>query len=136
MTHISVERLIQADPDRVWRMLRTFRLDYFKGFPHTVSGSGVGARRTFNLPDGEMTEVIHVLDDRRMSLQYQIVQGPWPVKDYTAQIAVTPAEGGSRVVWSAEFEPDGVEEDRALQIVEGTFSMNLRAIEKLFSQDG
>lgn len=135
MTHVSVERLIPASPDVVWRVLRSFRLDYFKDFPHTVSGSGVGALRTFRLPDGEMTEIVHVLDDRRMALQYGIVQGPWPVRDYTAQISVTPAEGGSRVVWSAEFEPDGVEEAAALKIVESTFKMNLRAILNTYSED-
>ncbi len=133
MTHITITRAIPAPPEKVWRALRSFGLEYMKGFPYTLTGSEIGAERSFNLSDGEMIERIFAFDDLRMALSYRIVKSPWPVTGYSASIRVAPGENGAVVTWTADFEPDGVTEDAAVQIVEGTIKLNLRLIEKMFS---
>jgi hypothetical protein len=77
-----------------------------------------------------MTERIASFDDEAMRLTYEIVHGPWPVKDYLATVRVEAAREGSEVTWSAVFEPEGASEEKAVGIVEGTFKMNLKALEK------
>ena len=130
MTTVQLHREIPAPPEKVWALLRTFGLEYFPGFKYQLTGEGEGATRTFRMPDGEMTERIVMFNDEGMTLTYGIVRGPWPVKDYRATIRVLPEGAGSRVEWGAEFEPEGADEDAARQIVEGTFKMNLRGLEK------
>jgi hypothetical protein len=130
MTTVHVRRSIHAPAGEVWQVLRSFRLDYFPGFAHTVTGSGVGAARTFRLPDGEMTEQIEAFDDRGMRLAYIIVEGPWRVREYHATVQVNAAGEGCEVEWMATFKPDGVEEAAAVELVEGTFGRNLRSLEK------
>jgi hypothetical protein len=130
MTHIQISRAIPAPPEKVWEVLKTFRLDYFPGYAHTVTGAGAGAERTFRLPDGEMTERIATFDESAMTLAYEIVQGPWPVRDYLATVRVEAAGEGAEVFWSADFEPEGAPEEKAVEIAAGTFKMNLKALER------
>jgi uncharacterized protein YndB with AHSA1/START domain len=130
MTTVTVNRTIPAPAEKVWAVLKTFRLDYFPGYQHTVTGEGPGTERTFSVPGGEMTERIASFDDEAMRLTYEIVHGPWPVKDYLATVRVEAAREGSEVTWSAVFEPEGASEEKAVGIAEGTFKMNLKALEK------
>jgi hypothetical protein len=133
MTNVTITRAIPAPPEKVWKILRTFSLEYMQGFPHTLTGSEIGAERSFKLPDGEMIERIFAFDDPGMALSYRLVKSPWPVTGYSASVRVAPGEVGAAVTWTADFEPDGVTEEAAVQIVEGTIKLNLRLIEKLFS---
>ena len=129
MTTVRVTRTISAPPEAAWRILRSFRLDYFPGYPHTVTGGGVGAERSFKVSGGPMSERITALDDEAMTLHYEIVENPWPVTDYLAKIQVAPVADGAEITWSADFEPTGAESE-AVEIVAGTFKMNLKALEK------
>lgn len=133
MLKVQIERPIAAPAQRAWAVLRTFGLDYFKGYPHTVTGSGIGAERTFTLPDGEMTERISAFDDAGMHLDYIIVHGPWPVTNYTATIRVSPEGEGCLVTWSAAFSATENNTDVAAELVYNTFKANLRALEKFVS---
>ena len=130
MLKVHIERALAATPQRAWDVLRTFNLAYFKNFPHTITGTGPGAERTFAQPDGEMTERVIALDDAAMTLSYKIVSGPWPVSDYTATICVTPHNAGCQVTWSADFNVTGADPEKTADFVAGTFKMNLRALEK------
>ena len=130
MLKVQIERQLAAPPERAWDVLRTFGLSYFKNYPYTLTGSGLGAERSFNLPDGEMTERISAFDDPAMTLSYTIVSGPWPVSDYSATILVAPGDEGCRVTWSARFNTDSADPEKTADLVASTFKMNLRALEK------
>ena len=130
MTTVTINRTIPALSEKVWELLKTFRLDYFPGYKHTVTGEGAGTERTFRLPDGEMTERIATFDDAAMTLTYEIVASPWPVTDYLATVRVEPSGVGVEVTWSAEFEPAGASEEKIVELIAGTFKMNLKALEK------
>lgn len=133
MTHIVLTRAISAPPEKVWERLRTFGLEYMQGFPYTLTGSGIGAERSFNLPDGPMIERVFAFDDEGMTLSYRLVKSPWPVTGYSASVRVRASGTGAEVSWTADFEPDGVSEEAARQVVEGTIKLNLKLIEKMFS---
>lgn len=132
MFKVRIENQLTAAPEQVWQVLRTFSLAYFKGYPHTVTGQGVGTERRFELPDGEMVERIIAIDEAERSLSYVIVKGPWPVTDYTANIQVRESETGSLVTWSAEFHA-GADPESTAEMIAKTFKTNLRAIEKYLS---
>ena len=133
MLKIQIENKLTSSADEAWQVLRTFKLSYFKGFPYTINGSGVGAERSFAMPDGEMTERISAFDEQNMTLSYVIVEGPWPVKNYTATIKVKAEEEGCLVSWSAVFEPDQADPETTAERVAGTFKMNLRALDKFLN---
>ena len=134
MPTVTVNRTLAAPAEKVWGILRTFRLDYFPGYPHRLDGEGAGARRTFHLPEGEMTELIESLDEASMSLGYTIASGPWPVREYHARIDVHPGEGRTCTVsWSAAFDSVESNPERISQIIESTFKMNLKALDIFLS---
>ncbi|MGR8921903.1 MAG: SRPBCC family protein [Gammaproteobacteria bacterium] len=67
----------------------------------------VGAVRRLTLSGGDVfVETLVSLCDRTLSLSYDIVDGPLPVSDYLATIAVTPvtADDTSFVSWGAVFD--------------------------------
>lgn len=134
MTTVTQTRTINAPAVKIWAVLRSFGLDYFPGYPHTLIGEGVGATRTFKLPDGEMMEKVVAHNDQKMRLSYTFLSSPWPIRDYFATIQVREVEGGaSEVEWSATFEPEEVSEEAATQIVTGTFRINLKGLEKFIT---
>ncbi len=134
MTTVTVKSQMNASADAIWETLRGFDLKYLGGFPHQVKGSGVGATRTFDSGRGETLEKLEALDDENRTLRYTIVYGTLPVEDYHATIRVFPGEGDScELEWSAVFEPKGVDETKAKEIVEGVFRFNIQALNRFHS---
>lgn len=129
MSTVHTHRLIDAPAAAIWDILRRFGLPYLTGFSYTLEGEGPGARRAFDLPGGRMVEQLVALDDDARTLEYTILESPWPVKNYRALIRVSEQEGGTLVAWSAEFTPEGADESTTQRIVAGTFKMNLKALE-------
>jgi hypothetical protein len=135
MSAVHTHRSIEAPAADVWKILRTFGLPYLKGFSYKLEGTGPGTRRAFDLPGGTMIEQLVAADDDTRTLSYTIIESPWPVKDYRAVIRVSETEAGCLVEWSAEYTPEGADAISAAQIVEGTFKMNLKALDR-FLTDG
>ena len=62
---------------------------------------------------------------------YQIVDGPLPVKDYSAsfsRVPTTTKPGKAVVVWSASFAAKGKPDSEARGIIEGIFKDGLKSI--------
>ncbi len=129
MSTVHTHRLIDAPAAAVWDILRRFGLPYLAGFPYTLEGEGPGARRAFDLPGGRMVEQLVALDEDARTLEYTILESPWPVKDYRALIQVREQQDGTLVAWSAEFTSHGADESTTQRIIAGTFKMNLKALD-------
>lgn len=67
------------------------------------------------------------------SYAYEIVSSPLPVSSYRSVFRVLPESDGARVVWSSEFEAQGVSTKEAAQAVAGIYEAGLASIKKQFA---
>ena len=135
MATVFVKGQMNTSAEKLWDALKGFDLNYFRGFTHTVEGSGVGATRKFDMGKGEVAEQIEQYDPVNRMLMYTVLYGPLPVQDYHATIKVLPSsENVCELEWSAVFEPKDATEAEAKEVMEGTFKMNIKALNKFFAQ--
>ncbi|KEZ76736.1 SRPBCC family protein [Salinisphaera hydrothermalis] len=139
MERIFISRVIHASPDAVWAVLRDFN-----GMPEwhpaiadsTIedgrAADAVGCVRSFHLADGaHLREQLTELSDANRRMRYIILDSPMPVTGYDASIEVLPIteDGGSLVVWTAEFEVPATEAEAMVETVsDGVFRAGLAAI--------
>ena len=66
------------------------------------------------------------------SYSYKILEGPLPVKDYSATLMVGPDDEPDRVeiVWTASFEANGASDEDAKKAIEGIFEAGVSGIKK------
>ena len=87
--------------------------------------------RILTLGDGgKIKEKLTDTDETRYS--YEIVEGPLPVKNYTATLEVGLDDEPDRVEieWEAEFDADGVEDAEAEKVIVGIFNDGVSGIKK------
>jgi len=131
MTTVTVTGQMNTSAEKLWDTLKGFDLNYFRGFAHTIEGSGVGVTRRFDMGSGEVAEQIEQYDPANRTLTYTVLYGPLPVQDYHATIKVLPGDENScELEWSAVFEPKDATEEEAKATMEGTFKMNIKALNK------
>jgi len=134
MSIVFVKSQMNTSAENLWERLKNFDLNHFPGFVHTVEGRGVGTVRKFDMGKGEIAEQIEQFDPTHRTLTYTVLYGPLPVQDYHATIKVLPTgETTCELEWSAVFEPKDATEDEAKGTVEGTFKLNIKALNKLFA---
>jgi hypothetical protein len=135
MTTVTVKGQMNTSAETLWDSLKGFDLNYFRGFPHTVQGSEVGATRTFDMGKGEIAEQIEQYDAANRTLTYTVLYGPLPVQDYHATVKILPGDQNScELEWSAVFEPKDATEAEAMATMEGTFKTNIKALNKFHGQ--
>jgi hypothetical protein len=95
-----------------------------------AEGEGVGSTRLLNLADGAtVLERLESSDDAARTYSYRFVEHPLPVDDYAGTLAVSSNDdGSSTVTWSSTFEPKGVSEAEAQEIIGGIYSAGLDAL--------
>jgi hypothetical protein len=66
------------------------------------------------------------------SYSYDIVEGPLPVKNYSAKLKIDKDDEPDRVKikWKAEFDADGVDDEEAETIITGIFKDGIKGIKK------
>jgi Polyketide cyclase / dehydrase and lipid transport len=97
------------------------------------SKEGDATFRVLTLKDngGTIKEKLTGSDDT--SYSYEIVEGPLPVKNYTAKFWVEPDDrDASRTVihWDATFDANGKSDEEAKKIIADIFFAGLRSIKK------
>lgn len=108
--HVEAEGLAQAAPEAVWELVADAD-NYHTWGPWSASGyqntgdqaaHGAGAIRWMRY--GRTTTVERVVESvpaRR--LEYTVVKGI-PVRNYRAQVTLTPEREGTRIRWSANWD--------------------------------
>jgi hypothetical protein len=138
MTEVKVSQAVNAPAARVWELLGDFGGVAKWGGSMLqscqVEGSGVGAVRTIGLPGGmSIQERCEGYDDAGRAMTYSIIgKSPIPIRDYvsTCRIVETGA-GQCRVDWQGRFEPDGVTEEQAQDLVRGIYTGAIAEVRKL-----
>ena len=108
--HVEAEGLAQAAPGAVWELVADAD-SYHKWGPWSASGyenpgdqaaAGAGAIRWMRY--GRTTTVERVLESvPPKRLAYTVVKGI-PVRNYLAEVTLTPEGEGTRIQWSASWD--------------------------------
>ncbi len=125
MSTVSRARDFGGSADEMWSRIGDFH--GAEGWhPAVVSSDALadGDVRQLNLGDGGKILETQTGKGPR-SYSYRIDEGPLPVRDYSATLAVSERDGGCTVTWEAEFEPDGASEAEACAAIEGMFDAGL-----------
>ncbi|NOY12924.1 MAG: SRPBCC family protein [Deltaproteobacteria bacterium] len=137
MTTVSMSTELHAPAADVWKIVSDF--NGLTGFisaitESTTQGSGVGAVRTLILEDGtQIIERLENFDKEAKKFSYSIVSSPLPLEDYLATVRILEINDQCcKLEWSSSFQPRGVPEAEAKDIIEGIYSMAFKGLQKLF----
>lgn len=135
--------VIDAPPDRVWRLLRDFN-GHQAWHPAIVASrieadepaDTVGAVRSFSLADGSMLrEQLIALSDRDRELTYCLLEAPFPLIDYVASMRLRTVTEGDRtlIVWESRFRPPPERaEDLRRMVAEQIYEAGFTALKETF----
>lgn len=136
MAQSEASKTIDAPANFVWSTVRAFSgLErYFTMFASsTTEGSGVGATRRLNLPDGgQFHERLESLDDASRTLTYRVLTSPLPVENYVGTVTVDDAGNGrSRVTWSSRFDVSPEHEAAMVDLLNGAYASGIDGLAAL-----
>ena len=93
--------------------------------------------RTLTLKDGGKIKE-KLLESKPNFYKYTIIESPLPVKDYTAQFSLTPAQDEDDIMifaWSAVFDPEGKPDTESRAVIDGIFKAGLDSIQAKIGGD-
>jgi uncharacterized protein YndB with AHSA1/START domain len=105
--HVRAEATTRATPQALWALVAD-ATTYAQWGPWNASGyedpnaRGVGALRFMRYGRRTTVERILELEENRV-LAYNVERGI-PVRNYRAEVVLTPKDAGTRVEWSAEWD--------------------------------
>jgi uncharacterized protein YndB with AHSA1/START domain len=109
MQEVEVHHHFRAPIERVWaRYTDHVSWSDWAGLGRVVlaregvpAPNGAGCVREFAAARGLQEEVLIFDPPRRMT--YRIARGGWPLADHLGEVAFTPRDGGTDVVWRCRF---------------------------------
>lgn len=152
MARVVVEADFGASPDDVWKVVGDFAgVVEAMGFPVEVEGDGIGAVRTVMTTEDQLRQLmgqepigstdtvtlmerLDYFDDNEKHVEYSMNSGgPIPIRDYHASVQVLAIDNGrTALTWSSTFEPVGVSDEVAEQIVRSTYEFGIAQLTVLF----
>lgn len=128
---------IDAPASEIWALIGGFDSlpDWLPYIPRSELLEGGRVRRLANDDGGAIVERLIAFDEAKRSYSYQILQSPFPQRDYRATLKVTEICDGSasRVVWFGEFSPVGVSDEEITALFAGIYRDGLKALKGHFS---
>ncbi len=125
MARAHVEGHVPASADYVWALIEDFSditAWAMEGMSVSRSeGSGVGALRWIESPQGQFVERCESHDAAARRFTYSIVEGPAQLKSYLVAVSVEPDGDESTITWTCDFEMDGVLESDAVAMIESSY---------------
>ena len=139
MTEVIVSKSINVSADKAWNKLSSFRgIEEFSPVERSVTeGKGPGATRTCYLPEGvAIHEILDVVEDDTMEMQYKITEGPFPIKDYVSTVKVSSLEeSGCKITWGCQFECEPEVEDEMVKLFEGFYNVIIESLEGVIQNE-
>jgi Polyketide cyclase / dehydrase and lipid transport len=144
---LNVKKRINAPghPPKVWEVAGAFCSikDWHPAVADCQESEEGGATfRILTLKDngGTIKEKLVDKDDVDMSYSYEIVEGPLPVKNYTAKFWVEEDEKSpdrTTIFWEADFDANGASDDEATKVIRDIFIAGLKGIkQKMLPPEG
>ena len=139
MTEVIVTKSINVPAEKAWKNLSSFRgiENYSPVERSETRGEGQGATRTCFLPEGAaIHEVLSLLEEENMQMQYKITEGPFPIVDYVSTIKVSPMEEENcKISWGCTFESTSEVEQDMIQLFEGFYNVIIESLENYIQSD-
>ena len=119
---VSETAQLALSPEEAWHKIGDFGAvgDWHPMLAKVDSqGNERGSLRRATGKDGSaQVERLDTYDERHRCYAYSLVETALPVRDYTATFRIEPAgDGRATVIWSATFEPAGVDDAAAAEAV-------------------
>lgn len=125
---------------QVWQLIGGFNSlpQWLPYIPESELQEGGRVRRLRTIVGGTIVERLLSFDEKAQSYSYQILQTPFPVKDYvsTMRVKSLPDGQGSRVEWFGEFNPVGITDEDAFELFQGIYEGGLEALQQYFRDKG
>ena len=139
MPTISMQTELGAPAELIWDLVGRFNA-LGEWHPQvqksSTTGKAKGATRTLKLATGGtlVERLEHVSDAERLYL-YSMVDGPFPVTEYVAEIRVRDrGNGTSTVEWSCNFTPAATPEADAVKAIHGLYRSGLDNLRQIFTR--
>ena len=136
MAEVRVTEQIAASAAKVWELIHDFGdlSKWAAGIERCeVSGQGVGAVRTLEIPGGgSIKERLESFDDAARSFSYSMLEPiPLPLKNYLATVQIS-EDGPERctIDWSGSFDPAGAPEEQTAKMIRGSYTGSIASIKK------
>ncbi len=137
MTEVIVTKTINVPAQKAWENLSSFRgIEHISPIERSVTeGHGAGATRTCFLPDGAaIHEVLDMVENQSMEMQYKITEGPFPIKDYLSNVKVSSTgENQCRITWGCTFECEEEVKNDMIKLFEGFYNVIIESLEGLIT---
>jgi Polyketide cyclase / dehydrase and lipid transport len=133
---VRKKRDLPGDPDEVWMLIGDFCSikNWHPAVADCQESNEEGQTfRTLTLKVGGSIKEKLISKDET-SYSYQIIEGPLPVKDYTATFVVEKDEDSperSEIEWEAEFEANGANDEDARKLIGRILEDGVKSIKKL-----
>ena len=135
MAEVLVTEELPVPATKIWELVRDFGgIQKWVG-PMIqnleIEGEGVGAIRTLTLPgDTKLSEELKAFDEEGRSFSYAIIgKSPLPVADYLSTLKLVENGANScRIECSSTFEPVGISESDANQMIEGIYTSGIAGL--------
>ncbi len=125
MAEARVKQNVDVPAERLWRVVADFGdMSWLPdgGANVRTEGSGPGMARLIAMGDKTIREQLESLDEDARTLVYTIPENvPFPVTDYRATIRIGEAADGCEIDWSCRFEPVGVSDAQAAEMIQGMY---------------
>ena len=136
MTKLSLTTHIPISAEKLWDIIGHFNAlpDWHPAVESSELEEGGKVRRLALAGGGTIVERLERIDDSERLYRYSIVESPWPVANYVAELHVRPDDDGTGCTaeWSSNFEPKGVSINDATQFIQGIYQAGFDNLRKLF----
>lgn len=131
---VVVNKTINAPASKAWKTLSSFRnIESISPIESSeVTGEGVGAERTCNLPNegGIIYEVLNKVENSTMEMQYEITQGPFPIEGYISDIKVEAlGDSDCKITWGSQFSTNEESKVEMINLFEGFYNEIISQLE-------
>jgi hypothetical protein len=122
--------------DQVWELIGHFNAlpEWHPSVDKSELEEGGSVRRLTLVGGASIVERLERSSDDERLYRYSIVESPFPVANYSAEIRIHPSEDGNSctVDWSSDFDPAGVTPDKAVETIRGIYEAGFENLRKLF----
>lgn len=132
--------MINAPADAIWQVISDFSAagQYLARIIEcTVEGDGIGALRTLtSANDGTIVERLDTLDAAAQRLSYALLTDT-PFGNLLTTMALRDlGPYQAELIWSARFQPIGISEIEAVDLLEGALADNCLALKQFMEAGG